>query len=63
MVTEGLQKVSGHSNRKAFNRLCTRNSCTRDIAHNKESASLSGGVHRWFEGRSTRGKETCVEKW
>jgi len=40
IVTGGLKK-SGDNTRKALNRLSTReNSCTRNIAHNKESATM-----------------------
>jgi hypothetical protein len=38
-VTKGL-KISVNNTRKAFNRFCTENSCTRDIAHYKESATI-----------------------
>jgi hypothetical protein len=39
IVTIG-QKISGNNTRKAFNRFCTNNSCTRNITHYKESATV-----------------------
>jgi hypothetical protein len=39
IVTKEL-KISGNNTRKAFNSFSTENSCTRDIAHNKESATI-----------------------
>jgi hypothetical protein len=39
IVTEGL-KISGINTRKTFNRFSTKNICTRNIAHNKESATI-----------------------
>jgi hypothetical protein len=64
VVSEGL-KMSGNNTRKAFNRFYTKNSCIRDMAHNKESATICnlksrGGVHHWFMRRSTRGREPVV---
>jgi hypothetical protein len=38
-VTKGL-KIYGDNTRKAFNRFSITNSCTKDIAHNKESATV-----------------------
>jgi hypothetical protein len=38
IVTKGL-KISRNNTRKAFNRFCTKNSCTKDIAHNKETST------------------------
>jgi hypothetical protein len=32
--------ASGNTTRKAFNRFSTKNICTRDITHNKESATV-----------------------
>jgi hypothetical protein len=41
IVSKGLYtEMSGNNTRKAFIRLCTQNSCTRHIAHSKESATI-----------------------
>jgi hypothetical protein len=39
-VTIGLKVISGNNTRKASNRFSTNNSCTRNIAHSKESATI-----------------------
>jgi len=39
IVIKGL-KISGNNIRKAVNRLSTKNTCTKDIAQNKESATV-----------------------
>jgi len=39
IVTKWL-KLTGNNNKKTFSRFCTRNSCTRDIAHGTESATV-----------------------
>jgi len=39
ITTKGL-KESGHNNRKAFNSLCKKDSCTRNISHKKQSATI-----------------------
>jgi len=39
IVSKGL-KISVNNTRKAFNRFSTKNSCARDITHNKESATV-----------------------
>jgi hypothetical protein len=39
VVIEGLKK-SVNNTRKAFNRFCTKSSCTRDIEHINESATI-----------------------
>jgi len=68
IVIKGL-KMSGNSTRKAVSRLSTKkkNSCTEDVAHNKESVkseilSLSCGMHQRFKRKSNRGKETCDKR-
>jgi hypothetical protein len=41
IVTKGLKKrKSGNSTRKEFNSFSTKNSCTRNITHYKESATI-----------------------
>jgi hypothetical protein len=40
IVTRGLKTISGNNTRKAFNRFCTKNSCTRNITHYKKSATI-----------------------
>jgi hypothetical protein len=40
IVTKGL-KLSGNNIRIAFNRFSTKDSCTRNIAHYKETSSLN----------------------
>jgi hypothetical protein len=40
IVTKGLKKISGNNTRKAFNRFSTKDSCTRNITHYKESATI-----------------------
>jgi hypothetical protein len=40
IVTRGLKKKSGNNTRKALNRFSTKNSCTRNITHYKESATI-----------------------
>jgi hypothetical protein len=40
IVTEGQKKISGNNNKKALNSFCTANNCARDIALNKESATV-----------------------
>jgi hypothetical protein len=67
IVTKGLKK-SVNNSRKSINRLHARNRCTRDIVHNKESATVWNlrsewcGVQHWLNGRSIRGKETCDKR-
>jgi hypothetical protein len=38
--TKCLKRISGNKTRKEFNRFSTESNCTRDIAHDKESASM-----------------------
>jgi len=38
--TKCLKRISGNKTRKEFNRFSTRNSCTGDIAHDKDSATV-----------------------
>jgi hypothetical protein len=38
-VTTGI-KITGNNARKAFNGYSAKSRCTRDIAHNKESATV-----------------------
>jgi hypothetical protein len=47
-----------NNTRKAFNRFSTKNSCTRNITHYKENATIRNlkpewGVHHWFKRKST----------
>jgi hypothetical protein len=64
-VTKGL-KNSGNKTRKVFSRFSTGSSCTRDISHNKESATNRdslrqiGGVLHWFKRRIP--KEICDKR-
>jgi hypothetical protein len=41
------QKISGYNTRKAFNRFSTKNSCTRNITHYKESATIRNLKPEW----------------
>jgi hypothetical protein len=47
IVTKG-QKISGNNTRKAFNRFSTKNSCTSNITHYKESATIINLKPRWW---------------
>jgi hypothetical protein len=47
IVTRGL-KIYGNNTRKAFNRFCTKNSCTRNIIHHKESATIRNLKPEWW---------------
>jgi hypothetical protein len=47
ILTKGV-KVPVNNIRKAFNRLSTTSSCTRDIAHNKESATIWNLKPEWW---------------
>jgi hypothetical protein len=47
-VTVGLKKISGNNTRKAFNRFSTKNSCTRNITHYKESATIRNLKPVWW---------------
>jgi hypothetical protein len=40
IVSKGLRKLSGNNTRKALNRFSTKDSCTRNITHYKESATI-----------------------
>jgi hypothetical protein len=42
------KKISLINNRKAFNRFCTKNSCTRNITHYKESATIRNLKREWW---------------
>jgi hypothetical protein len=64
-----IKTKNGNNTREAFNRLSTKkkNSCTMDIAHNKESAIMCKLKLEWlgaplFKRRSTSGKETCDKR-
>jgi hypothetical protein len=48
IVTRGLKKKSGNNNRKAFNRFFTKNSCTRNITHFKESVTIRKLKPEWW---------------
>jgi hypothetical protein len=41
-------KISGNNTRKAFNRCSTKNSCTRNITHYKESATIRNLKPEWW---------------
>jgi hypothetical protein len=47
ILTKGL-KISLNSIGKGFNRFCTESSCTMDIAHNKESATVRNLKSEWW---------------
>jgi hypothetical protein len=47
IVTKG-QKKSGNNTRKAFNRFYTKYSCTRNITHYKESATIRYLKPEWW---------------
>jgi hypothetical protein len=50
IVTRRLKKKSGNDTRKAFNRFSTKkkNSCTRNITHYKESATIRKLKPEWW---------------
>jgi hypothetical protein len=48
IVTKGLKKKSGNNTRKAFNRFSTKNSCTRNMTHYKESATIRNLKPEWW---------------
>jgi hypothetical protein len=48
IVTKGLKKLSGNNTKKAFNRFSTENSCTRNITHCKESATIKNLKPEWW---------------
>jgi hypothetical protein len=48
IVTRGLKKISENDIRKAFNRFSTKNSCTRNITHYKESATVRDLKPEWW---------------
>jgi hypothetical protein len=48
IVTRGLKKLSGNNTRKAFSRFSTKNSCTRNITHYKESATIRNLKPEWW---------------
>jgi hypothetical protein len=41
-------KISGNNTRKTFNRFSTKNSCTRNITHYKESATIRNLTPEWW---------------
>jgi hypothetical protein len=47
IVTKGLKKYRNDT-RKAFNRFSTKNSCTRNITHYKESATIRNLKPEWW---------------
>jgi hypothetical protein len=42
------KKLSGNNTRKAFNRFSTKNSCTRNITHYNESATIINLKPEWW---------------
>jgi hypothetical protein len=58
IVTRGLKKKTKQYQESIQKTI--KNSCTRNITHNKESATIRnlkpewGGVHHWFKRKSTR---------
>jgi hypothetical protein len=60
IVTRG-QNISGNNSRKAFNRFSTRNSCTRNITHHKERATIRNLKPEWW-GSSLVQEEDYQEK-
>jgi hypothetical protein len=48
ILTKELKKISGNNTRKAFNRFSTKNSCTRNITHYKESATIRNLMPEWW---------------
>jgi hypothetical protein len=54
-------KKSGKDIRKAFNRFSTKNSCTRNITHYKESTTIRNLRPEWW-GLPLVQEETCQEK-
>jgi len=61
IVTEGLRNFCNNT-RKASYRFSIKTSLEKSHTIRKllqsEIWRLSGGVHHWFKGRNTRGKET-----
>jgi hypothetical protein len=47
IATRGLKKISGNNTRKAFNGFSTKNSCTRNITHYKESSTIRNWKPEW----------------
>jgi hypothetical protein len=63
IVTEGLKKYletrpGNHSTNSLKKKALPGKSHIKREEPQSETGSLSGGVHNWFKGRSTRGKET-----
>jgi hypothetical protein len=48
IVTKGLKKIPRNFTRKAFNRFSTKKSCTRNITHYKESATIGNLKPEWW---------------
>jgi hypothetical protein len=48
ILTSGLKKISGYNTRKALNRFSAKNSCTRNITHYKESATIRDLKPEWW---------------
>jgi hypothetical protein len=48
IVTKGLKKIYGNNTRKAFNIFSTKSSCTKNITHCKESATIRNLKPEWW---------------
>jgi hypothetical protein len=48
IVTRGLKKIPGNNTRKVFDKFSTKNSCTRNITHYKESATIRKLKPEWW---------------
>jgi hypothetical protein len=47
-ATKRRETISGNNTRKAFNRFSTKNSCTGNITHYKESAAIRNLKPEWW---------------
>jgi hypothetical protein len=46
--TRGLKKIFGNNTRKAFKKFSTKNSCTKNVTHYKESATIRNLKPEWW---------------
>jgi hypothetical protein len=57
IATKGLKKKSGNNTRKAFNRFSTKNNCTMNITHYKESATIRNLKPEWWGSPLVEGEQ------
>jgi hypothetical protein len=48
IIIKNTKKISGNDTRKAFDIFSTKNSCTRNITHCKESATIRNLKPEWW---------------